>query len=96
MHLFPFDAMPYITWMQDPQIAITIFEQILKNHSASSSAQLGLAKSLDRLAELNRSNDILKRAISEYEKYIAMDKVNDTDLKWAAERCIDRIRFSGK
>lgn len=82
--------------MQDPQHALTVFEQILENHPASLSAQLGLAKSLDRLAELNRSNDILKRAISEYKKYIAMDKVNDTNLKWAAERCIDRIRFSGK
>lgn len=83
--------------VQDPQTALTLFEQILNTYPTSSSAQYGLAKTLDQLADLNRSNTILKRAIAEYEKLIALDKqLNDTEFKSAAERCIERMRFMGK
>lgn len=59
-------------------------------------AQYGIANALDRLAELSRSNKMLKRAIDEYEKYFEMNvNVNDTEFKIAAERCIDRMRFIG-
>jgi len=80
--------------MQDPQSALTLFEKILQTHPTSAAAQYGLAKTLDILADLNRSNEILKRAINEYQKYIEFGaKLNDTEFKVAAERCIERMRF---
>lgn len=82
--------------VQNSQFALTLFEQIRQTHPTSSAAQYGLAKALDHLAELNRSNALLKRAIDEYEKYLEMDsKLNDTEFKTAAERCINRMRFIG-
>jgi len=79
--------------MQDPQSALTLFEKILQTHPTSAAAQYGLAKTLDILADLNRSK-ILKRAINEYQKYIEFGaKLNDTEFKVAAERCIERMRF---
>lgn len=82
--------------MQDPQNALTQFEQILRNHPTSAAAQYGLAKALDHLADLNHSNELLKKAINEYQKYIGFGaKLNDTEFKTAAERCIERMRFIG-
>lgn len=82
--------------MQDPQSALTQFEQIIQTHPSSPAAQYGIAKALDDLADMNRSNQLLKRAITEYEKYIELgSKLNDTEFATAAERCIDRMRFIG-
>lgn len=83
--------------MQNPQLALTLFEQIRQAHPTLPAAQYGCAKALDQLAEMNRSNQLLKQAIAEYEKYLDLDtKLNDTDFKTAAERCIDRLRFIGR
>lgn len=82
--------------VQDPQSALTQFERIRQTHPTSAAAQYGVAKALDDLADLRRSNSLLRRAIDEYEKYIEFsDKLNDTEFKVAAERCIDRMRFIG-
>lgn len=82
--------------VQDPQSALVQFEQIRKAHPTSAAAQYGIAKSLDDLADLNRSNQLLRRAIDEYEKYIEFgSKLNDSEFKVAAERCIERMRFIG-
>lgn len=82
--------------VQDPQSALAKFEQIRQAHPTSAAVQFGLAKALDKLADLNRSNQILRRAIDEYEKYIEWGvKLNDTQFKVAAERCIERMRFIG-
>lgn len=82
--------------VKNPQIALTLFEQIRQTHPTSSAAQYGLARSLDHMAELNRSNQFLKRAIHEYKEYLELgSKLNDTEFKTAAERCIDRMRFIG-
>lgn len=82
--------------VKDPQSALTQFERIRQIYPASTAAQYGVAKALDELAELKRSNALLKRAIDEYEKYISLGaKLNDTEFKVAAERCIDRMRFIG-
>lgn len=82
--------------MQDPQSALTQFERIRQTHPKSVAAQYGLAKALDDLADLKRSNALLRRAIDEYEKYINLEsKLNDTEFKLAAERCIERMRFIG-
>ncbi|XP_055319573.1 aspartyl/asparaginyl beta-hydroxylase isoform X5 [Sitodiplosis mosellana] len=82
---------------EDPQSALTQFERIRQSHPTSVAAQYGLAKALDDLADLKRSNGLLKRAIDEYGKYIDFGvKLNDTEFKSAAERCIDRMRFIGE
>ncbi|XP_031625720.1 aspartyl/asparaginyl beta-hydroxylase isoform X11 [Contarinia nasturtii] len=82
---------------EDPLSALTLFEQIRQTYPASTAAQYGIAKALDSLADLKRSNSLLRRAIEEYEKYINMgDKLNDTEFKVAAERCIERMRFIGE
>lgn len=82
--------------VQNPQSALTILEQVRDNHPTSSIAQYSLAKALDRLAEFNRSNALLKRAIDAYKEYLEMDsKLTDTEFKLAAERCINRMRFIG-
>lgn len=82
--------------VQNPQSALTLFEQIHQNHPKSPAAQYHYAKALDHLAELNRSNQLLKTAIDEYQKYLELGStLNDSDFKMVAERCIDRIRFIG-
>lgn len=82
--------------MQDPQSALTQFEQIRQTYPTSTAAQYGVAKALDELAELKRSNALVKRAIDEYKTYISLGaKLNDTEFKVAAERCINRMRFIG-
>lgn len=84
------------TRAQNPQSALTLFEQIHHNYPTSPVAQYHYAKALDHLAELNRSNQLLQNAINEYQKYLELDAVlNDNDFKMAAERCIDRMRFIG-
>lgn len=81
---------------QNPQSALTLFEQIHQSHPKSPTAQYHYAKALDHLAELNRSNQLVQTAIVEYQKFLELDAViNDDDFKMAAERCIDRIRFIG-
>lgn len=83
--------------MQDPQSALILFEHILQTHPTSTAAQYGLAKAVDNLADRNRSNKLLKRAIDEYKKYIGFgSRLNDTEFKTGAERCIERMRFIGK
>jgi len=80
--------------MQDPQSALILFEHILQTYPTSAAAQYGLAKAVDNLADRNRSNKLLKRAIDEYKKYIGFgSRLNDTEFKTAAERCIERMRF---
>lgn len=93
---FRFDFVLQIN--QDPKNALTLFETILQTHPNSTAARYGKAKSLDRLADMHRSNSMLKRAIDEYLQLIESDgdRLNDTVFKAAAERCIERIRFIGK
>lgn len=82
--------------VQDPKSALTHFEHLREKYPQSTAVQYGLAKALDILAELNRSNVLLRRAISEYIKYLELgSKLNDTEFKLAAERCIERMRFIG-
>lgn len=83
---------------QDPKNALILFETIHQTHPNLTAARYGKVKSLDRLAELNRSNSMLKRAIDEYRQLIETDgdRLNDTQFKRAAERCIERMRFIGR
>lgn len=83
---------------KDPKHALILYETILQTHLHSTAARYGQAKALDRLSELQRSNSMLKRAIDVYRKLIEGDgdQLNDTVLKEAAERCIERMRFIGR
>lgn len=81
---------------QNPQSVLTQFERIRDTHPTSSIAQYNYAKALDHLADLNRSNQLLLRAINEYQKYLEMGQLlSDIEFKTAAERCIERMRFIG-
>lgn len=81
---------------QNPQLALTQFEKIHQNYPTSPAAQYHYARALDKLAELNRSNQLLQNAIDGYQKYLELNTaLTDHDFKMAAERCIDRMRFIG-
>lgn len=82
---------------QDPEAALTLFKRIAESHPALPTAQYGIAKTLDRLADLNRNNQLLKHAIDEYERYFDMTNIqNNAEFEMAAVRCIERMRFIGK
>lgn len=77
-----------------PKAAMEKFSSILMKYPDSLPAQYGKAKSLDSLAELQRSNAILDQAIAEYLKILSFPKPVPDDLFLkVAERCIDRMRF---
>lgn len=63
-------------------------------------ALLGRAQCLDKLAEIEKSNQILDRAIDSYSKitldFVKNNIVNEEIFETAAFRCIDRMRFKGK
>lgn len=66
----------------------------------SARALYGRACSLDRLAEVERSNSRLEQAIATYRSVIDMadehpDQVPLPLLRLAAEKCIERMRFRG-
>jgi predicted Zn-dependent protease len=72
------------------------FEKLVKDHPASPRAMHGLAKSLDELADVMRSNEILQEAIDTYEK---VGKVKDCPMplkRMAVLRQAERVSFLGK
>jgi aspartate beta-hydroxylase len=72
------------------------FEKLVKDHPYSPRAMHGLAKSLDELADVRRSNQILQEAIDTYEK---VGKVRDCPLplkRMAVLRQAERLSFLGK
>lgn len=83
--------------VQDPNVSLSLFQNILQIRPESPGALVGRAKALDRLAELNKSNVFLRQAIEAYVKAIEEigTKLNDSQLKEIAERCIERQRFIG-
>ena len=72
-------------------------EQILEVDPAHALSLYGRARSLDTLAELERSNARLEQAIFAYRAVLDLeDRVGDDLYRKAALRCIDRMRFRGK
>ncbi|CAB3994074.1 aspartyl asparaginyl beta-hydroxylase-like, partial [Paramuricea clavata] len=72
------------------------FEKLVKDHPASPRATHGLAKSLDELADVMRSNEILQEAIDTYGK---VGKVKDCPMplkRMAVLRQAERVSFLGK
>ncbi|KAK7071360.1 hypothetical protein SK128_001395, partial [Halocaridina rubra] len=84
----------------NPRDALNSFGAILSRNPKSARALYGRAQSLDRLAEVERSNSKLEQAILTYRGVIDLA---DEDialvplslLREAAEKCIDRMRFRG-
>lgn len=76
--------------------AHTLFEKLVRDHPDSPRAMYGLAKSLDELAEVKRSNQILQQAIDTYGK---VDKVKNCPValkRLALMRQAERLAFLGR
>ena len=72
------------------------FESLVKAHPNSPRSMYGLAKSLDDLADLRRSNEILKEAISTFSK---VGKIKDCPRalhRMAVFRQAERLAFLGR
>ncbi|XP_037794891.1 titin-like [Penaeus monodon] len=85
---------------QNPGKALNSFGALLHRVPQSARALYGRACSLDRLAEVERSNSRLEQAIATYRSVIDMadehpDQVPLPLLRLAAEKCIERMRFRG-
>ncbi|XP_042866842.1 titin-like isoform X2 [Penaeus japonicus] len=85
---------------QNPGKALNSFGAILHRLPQSARALYGRACSLDRLAEVERSNSRLEQAIATYRSVIDMadehpELVPLPLLRMAAEKCIERMRFRG-
>lgn len=96
---------PYLTQLDqadgliksDPNAALFIFEEIItKSNRLSPRALYGKARCLDRLSEMNKSNNQLEQAIEAFLEVIALQShVPDALLKLAAHRCVERLQFRG-
>lgn len=72
-------------------------EHILETDPANPLALYGRARSLDSLAEVERSNARLEQSIFAYRAVLDLEEQVDDELYLkAALRCIDRMRFRGK
>ena len=72
------------------------FEKLVKDHPDSPRAMHGLAKSLDEVADVRRSNQILQEAVDTYGK---VGNVKDCPLplkRMAVLRQAERVSFLGK
>lgn len=71
-------------------------EQVLAKDPANPWALYGRARSLDALAEIEKSNSRLEQAIFAYRAVLDLEEaVDDVLYRKAAHRCIDRMRFRG-
>ncbi|ROT70854.1 hypothetical protein C7M84_010873 [Penaeus vannamei] len=89
-----------LTSLPNPGKALNSFGALLHRVPQSARALYGRACSLDRLAEVERSNSRLEQAIATYRSVIDMadehpDQVPLPLLRLAAEKCIERMRFRG-
>ncbi|KAK8747948.1 hypothetical protein OTU49_016238, partial [Cherax quadricarinatus] len=85
---------------ENPGKALNSFGAILQNTPKSARAIYGRARSLDRLAEMERSNSRLEQAIVTYRGVLDLADEDPTLvplplLRMAAETCVDRLIFRG-
>ncbi|XP_045104679.1 aspartyl/asparaginyl beta-hydroxylase-like isoform X3 [Portunus trituberculatus] len=85
---------------ENPGKALNAFGALLHHNPKSARAIYGRARSLDQLAETEKSNSKLEQAIVTYRSL--MDLADEEPalvplplLQAAAERCIDRMKFRG-
>ncbi|XP_053690002.1 aspartyl/asparaginyl beta-hydroxylase [Sabethes cyaneus] len=82
---------------KDTKAALQSFETLLGRYPDLKPALVGKARTLDLMAEQQQSNTILEDAIEAYRKVLALGRsLDDGTLQTIAERCINRIRFSGQ
>ena len=85
-----------LPWIQSPAQALALMEQILEKDPLNALGLYGRARSLDSLAEVERSNARLEQSIFAYRAVLDLeDQVDDQLYLKAALRCIDRMRFKG-
>lgn len=84
--------------IQNPKESLKFYENILKINKKSVGAMYGKAKSLEALAELEKSNRLLMGAISLYKTLLEnyTDKLSPDMFKDVGERCVERMRFLGQ
>ncbi|XP_055533346.1 aspartyl/asparaginyl beta-hydroxylase isoform X8 [Wyeomyia smithii] len=81
---------------KDTKAALQSFEALLIRYPRLVPALVGKARTLDLMAEQQQSNTILEEAVEAYRAVLALGQLLDDDtLQTVAERCINRIRFSG-
>ncbi|XP_046440379.1 titin-like isoform X2 [Daphnia pulex] len=81
---------------QSPAQALALMEQILEKDPLNALGLYGRARSLDSLAEVERSNARLEQSVFAYRAVLDLeDQVDDQLYLKAALRCIDRMRFRG-
>ncbi|XP_059099777.1 aspartyl/asparaginyl beta-hydroxylase-like [Tigriopus californicus] len=78
-------------------MALSMFEDIItRSGSQSPRALHGKARCLERLSEMNKSNDQLEQAIEAFLEVIALGtNVAEPLLKMAGHRCVERLQFRG-
>lgn len=81
--------------MQKLDNALEKYEKILQTGPLSVRARYGIARVLDRKADLLQSNNILTKAIATYEAVLEAANVPNSLLKTVADRVINRMRFKG-
>lgn len=69
---------------------------LLQQFPSSPRCLYGKAQALDLLAEEQRSNEFLQKAIQLYLRVLNAKDVPDALFQVAADRCINRMRFIGK
>lgn len=72
-----------------------MFEKILEKYPSSPRGLYGFARALDALAEIEKSNELLEEAVTNYLRLSYLKDVPDDLFRIAMERCIDRVRFRG-
>lgn len=72
------------------------FTALLARYPHSPRVFYGKAKALDRLAEAQRSNQLLVSAIETYTATLELPNVPDGLFQRVANRTIDRMRFRGE
>ncbi|KAM3927849.1 aspartyl/asparaginyl beta-hydroxylase [Leptodactylus fuscus] len=76
--------------------ALKAFELLVTKYPQSPRARYGKAQSEDDLAEKQRSNDILLRAIGSYEEVVGLPNVPADLVKAALKRKFNRQQFLGR
>lgn len=96
MNLCPSCVAP-VDYTQSPLETLAQSELILERETDNAVALYTRARSLDVLADRERSNGRLEQAIFAYRAILDLDNnVDDHLFRVAALRCIDRMRFRGK
>jgi len=86
-----------VDYTQSPLETLAQSELILEQEPDNAAALYARARSLDVLADREKSNGRLEQAIFAYRAILDLERnVDDHLYRVAALRCIDRMRFRGE